>query len=120
MELEKLLVVIPATKDKLYLTRLDVGEALEKSGIDYITVTSRPPAQFAPGETLAYAIAVKIKKGPPKFKLESGPDGMAVSADGKLEWKVPAGFAEPQVTVIVSVAAAGGQEVFHTFRVAKK
>ena len=39
----KLLVTIPEAGDRLVLYRFDVAEALEKSGIDYLFVTSQPP-----------------------------------------------------------------------------
>jgi hypothetical protein len=116
----KVLAVIPKTGDKLFLTNVDVSAALEKSGGDYLLVTSKPPTDFTVGQKLSYAIAVKVKKGPAKCKLESGPEGMTVTADGKLEWAVPAGFAEKEVSVIVSVTDAGGQETFHSFKLAKK
>jgi hypothetical protein len=59
---------------------------------------------------------------PRKRKTGRGPkpDGMTVSAEGKLEWAVPADFAENEVSVIVSVTDAGGHETFHTFKLAKK
>jgi hypothetical protein len=114
----KLLVTIPDSNDRLVLHRLDLEEALEKSGIDYLLVTSEPPASVKPGDTLEYQVTVKSKKGGVKYKLESGPKGMAVAKDGKLTWKVPADFADKEADVILSVGDATGQEVFHNFKVA--
>jgi S1-C subfamily serine protease len=116
----KWLVVIPRTNDKLLLTKLDLSVAMDKAGVDYLLITSKPPTEFVAGQKWSYAIAVKVKKGPAKFKLEAGPEGMTVSAEGKLEWAVPVGFAEKEVSVIISVTDAGGQETFHSFKLEKK
>ena len=116
----KMLAVVPFTRNKLHLTKLNIDQLIADAGGNFLVVTSSPPTQVTPGEAWEYRLAVKVKKGPAKFKLESGPPGMTLSAAGSLEWKVPAGFAEPETTVIVSVTDADGQEVFHTFKLAKK
>ncbi len=109
-----LLVTLAAGNDRLVLRRMSLAEQLDRSGADYLLVTSHPPAFAVPGKVLAYTPEVRSKKGGVKLRLESGPAGMAVSADGKLTWVVPADFAEP-VTVVLAVSDASGQEVFHTF-----
>src|SRR5262249_9686823 len=113
----KLIVVIPQSNDKLHLYRFDLEEALEKSGIDYLLVTSRPPQVLRPGSTLTYQVQVKSKKGGVRYKLESGPPGMKLSEGGRLTWPVPAGYAQPETDVLITVSDAAGQEIFHTFRV---
>ena len=50
-----------------------------------------------------------------KVKLDSGPEGMKVAADGTVSWAVPANFADTAVTVILTISDASGQETFHTF-----
>jgi hypothetical protein len=40
-----------------------------------------------------------------------------VTPKGELNWPVPAGFAEAESTVIVSVEDAGGSRCFHTFTI---
>jgi hypothetical protein len=114
----KLVVSVPGSNDRLILHRFDMDRELEQSGIDYLLVTSRPVTQAVKGGAYRYALAVKSKKGGVKYRLESGPDGMRISADGRLTWDVPAGFAEAEAGVIVTVSDASGQEVFHTFKVA--
>jgi hypothetical protein len=111
----KLLVTIPATKDQLVLYRFDVEELLEKAGIDYLFVTSQPPAEVRRGSTFHYQLAIKSRKGGLKYKLESGPKGMAVSAKGKLTWQVPERTTDSETPVIVSICDASGQECFHAF-----
>jgi hypothetical protein len=114
----RLVVTIPASNDRLILYRFDLEAAMEKSGIDYLVVTSRPPDFAVRGAPFAYQLAVKSKKGGVTYRVDSGPEGMKVGADGRLTWAVPAGFAESRVDVILTVGDAAGQEIFHTFRLA--
>lgn len=116
----KLIVTLPASNDKLVLHRFDVEQALEKSGIDYLYVASQPPPTARKGETYSYQLAVKSKKGGLKYKLESGPKGMAVSDAGRVTWRVPADFGEKEASVILSIRDATGQEVYHTFTLGLK
>jgi hypothetical protein len=113
----QLLVVIPASKDKLLLRRVNVDQLLEKADVDYLYVQSQPVRRAEKGATYSYAVVVRSKKGGVKMKLESGPAGMKL-ADGKLTWAVPADFADAEADVILSVGDAGGQEIFHTFKIA--
>jgi len=88
---------------------------MEKSGIDYLFFTSQPASTVAAGNGFTYQVTTKSKKGGVKYKLESGPDGMQVSPQGKAEWKVPPDFAPGEVNVIISVSDSTGQEVLQTF-----
>ena len=112
----KLLVTIPDTNDKLVLHHLDLDEALQKSGVDFLFVSSQPPAEAHKGALLSYQLVVKSKQGGLKYKVDSGPKGMTVSPAGLVTWKVPADFAEAETDVILSIADKGGQEAFHTFK----
>jgi hypothetical protein len=113
----KVIVTVPASNDRLMLHRFDPEAALEKSGTDYLVVFSEPLKHAASGKEYRYAMTVKSKKGGVKYKLDSGPAGMAVSAEGVVTWAVPAGFAEGEVDVIVSITDGSGQEVFHPFKI---
>jgi hypothetical protein len=114
----RLLITIPSTNDKLVLHKLDVDAALEKSGIDYLFVTSRPPSAARKGQVFTYQLAVKSKKGGVTCKLDSGSEGMTVSKAGLVRWAVPADFKDREVDVIVTVGDRSEQEVFHTFKLA--
>jgi hypothetical protein len=114
----KLIAIIPRSNDRLVLHRFDIDEAMDKAGIHYLFVVSRPPSTAYRGTRLAYTPQVKSKKGKVKLKLEAGPQGMGLTAEGKLTWDVPRDFAEAEVDVILTVSDASGQEVFHTFKLA--
>ncbi len=113
----KMIVSLPDPPDKLVLTRFDVEQALQNSAVDYLLVTSQPPAWVKRGTDLTYQMAVKSKKGGVTCKLESGPKGMEVSADGLVKWSVPANVTPGEVNVIVTVRDTAGQEAFHNFSV---
>ncbi|MDB5310003.1 MAG: hypothetical protein JWO38_4205 [Gemmataceae bacterium] len=113
----KLLGLIAPTDDKLILTRFDLDAEMEKSGIDFLYVATRPPAPAA-GKAFKYAVGVKSKKGGVKIKLESGPVGMKVDGTSVV-WDVPADWAGTEV-VLLTVSDASGQEVFHSFTLVPK
>jgi serine protease Do len=113
----KRIVTIPATNDQLIVYRYDLDQALEESGVDYLLVTSRPVEQVKKGQTYAYQLVVKSKKGGVKYRLEAGPKGMNLAADGKLTWTVPADVAEPETNVILAISDKSGQEIFHNFKI---
>jgi hypothetical protein len=111
----KLLVTIPATNDQLILHRFDPDEALEKSRIEYLFVTSQPVTMAKKGTLYKYLVTVKSKKGGIRYNLDSAPPEMKLSAAGELAWHVPASFAEKEAQVIIRITDAGGNEAFHTF-----
>jgi hypothetical protein len=113
-----LIVVTPVTRDKLVLYRFNLDEAIEKSGIDYLFVSSRPITEAVRGGTYEYPVAVKSKKGGVTMKIDAGPKGLSVAADGKLTWAVPRDFDGKEADVLLTISDASGQEVFHSFRIA--
>ncbi len=114
----RLLITVPASNDRLILHRFDVDELVEQYGGDYLYVASRPPREAVRGQTYSYPLVVKSRRGGVRTRLELGPKGMSLAADGTITWPVPADFAEKETTVIVALADAQGQEMFHTFTVA--
>ncbi len=75
--------------EHLDMTRQAVSKhmaALEKSNVDYLVVTSRPPPYAKKGQEYVYTLSVKSKKGGVTYKLDSGPKGMAIDGAGKLTW----------------------------------
>jgi hypothetical protein len=113
----KRLVVIPETNDKVVLYRFDLVDLLQKSGVDYLVVTSQPVTVAVKGSEYSYQVEAKSSKGGVRYRLDSGPDGMQVSKDGLVTWKVPADYAGASADVIVNVSDAAGQERFHTFTI---
>jgi predicted Zn finger-like uncharacterized protein len=112
----KLLILIPFTNDRIVVKRFDIDEAMDKAGIDYLFVTSRPTATIARGKEFVYQITAKSKRGGLKYRLESGPEGMRVTPEGVVYWRVPADHGVQQISVLITVSDSAGQETFHTFK----
>jgi hypothetical protein len=60
---------------------------------------------------------VRSKKGGATIRLDIGPEGMKVAADGTLTWNVPENYADTSVSVLLTVSDKSGQETFHAFTV---
>jgi S1-C subfamily serine protease len=112
----KVIIALPKTNRRLVLHRYDVDEALEASGSDYLIVTSSPVTRAVVEEAYSYRLQVKSKRGGVKYRLENGPQGMKIDADGLLSWTPGVRDAVEQ-TVIVSVKDDSGQEAFHHFKI---
>jgi hypothetical protein len=102
---------------RLILRKVDLVEQLNRTGANYLLVVSRPPAA-RPGTLFAYRLDVRSKQGGVKVRLESGPDGLKVTPDGRVSWAVPADFGPAEADVVLSLSDSSGQEVFHIFRIA--
>lgn len=113
-----LVVSVPWTNDQLILQRFDLDEALERSGVDYLFVFSRPVVKAERGKTYEYPVKAKAKQGRVRVQVASGPDGMQVSPTGVVSWPVPEDLAEDKVDVILSLRDKSGQEVFQSYAIA--
>ncbi len=113
----KVIAVLPPSNDQVVLHKFDADAALEKSGLDYLIVTSRPPAEVKAGTNFTYPIKIKANDKKVTFRLDNGPKGMAVSATGVVTWPAPADASEVKQEVILTVRTETGQEVFHVFTV---
>ncbi len=109
------IVVLPETNDQIVLHKIDIDDALDKSGVDYLLITSQPPQTVRKGTALTYRIAVKAKNKEITYRLDAGPKGMEVSKEGVVSWKVPADATEGDQEVILTIRDSKGQEIFHTF-----
>src|SRR5262249_20392015 len=109
------LVNLPESNDRVVLRPLDLIEALNQSGQDYLFVLSRPETSVAAGATFTYRMDVRSKAAGLRYKLEAGPEGMTVSGSGVTRWTAPDRPDPRPVLVIVSVQSASGKEVQHAF-----
>jgi hypothetical protein len=63
---------------------------------------------------------VRSKKGGITYTLASGPDGLKGAPDGQIMWTVPEGLKGEDVTVVVTVGDASGEELLYTVKVRVK
>ena len=108
--------IIAAAKDqqKIILQKFNLESALKSAGKKFLYVDSVPPNSASRGSTVRYQISCKSSHGNVKYKLESGPLGMKVSDDGKLEWNVPVTAPQKKVQAIVSIQDTAGQNILHS------
>ena len=112
----KVLLTISKTKDEIVLRRLDILDGMDKAGIDYLFIASSPVLGATKGRPYIYQLDVKSRRGGVSYKLDSGPPGMRLAPNGRLEWMVPANYEGSTENIILSVRDASGQEVFHSFK----
>jgi hypothetical protein len=107
------LITLPESNDRVVMRPLDLLEALKEAGEDYLFVLSWPNRRVAEGTELCYRMDVRSRSAPLQYKLEEGPKGMTVSADGVVRWL--ASRSPQPVRVRIRVRSASGKEVQHAF-----
>ena len=112
-----LLVTIPDSGDQLILRRMNVVEEMNKQGIDYFFIASRPPVAVFKNEDYDYQLIVKSKQGGVNYRLEAAPPGMKISPTGRIEWSVPLDFSDAKVPVVVTLEDKSGQSIDHRFNI---
>jgi hypothetical protein len=111
-----LLIYLNSDKDKLFLRKLSIEDALAADGIDYLYVASLPKPSFIPGLKYQYQVKVKSRKGNVIFSLENPLPGLSLSKTGLLEWQVPADYAKKSEDILISISDDSKQTIFHNFK----
>lgn len=77
---------------------------------------SRPPNEQSArrAQQLAHQIQVHSSKGGTTFEMSRGPEGLSVSCDGKVQWKVPKNADRKEHEAIITIGDSFGKQVFHT------
>ena len=115
---EQLIVTVPESNDGVVVRQFDLAAALKKSHAPFLFVVSKPLGRAEIDKDYRYSMEVLSGSGGVKYALESGPEGMTISTEGEVHWKVPADAAGTNRPVVVSLADAGGKEAFHSFTIA--
>ena len=110
-----MLVAIPSAGDKIDFYPFHLDRLLEEAGVDYLYVGSVPPAVAVVGTEWVYEPKVRSKRGGVELRLDSGPDGMSLDADGVLRWTPAKKMGS--VTVILNISDASRQQIYHTFKI---
>ncbi len=114
----KVMAFLPIGDSQVVVRRCDMDGELDADGKEYLFALSQPTTHARAGSAYAYQMEVKSKSPGVTFKLEKGPDGMTVSNEGQVRWKIPPAQAGKTTPVIVSVKNAAGKEMFHSFDLA--
>ena len=110
------LIIFPYEGNELILRKLSLDMRLKRCDLDYFFTTSMPPTYVQLGESLDYQIVAKSKVGGLKYRLISGPDGMAVTKNGRVEYR-PTKVTDTQVKAVVVVSDNSGAELYHTLAI---
>ncbi len=89
------IVSIPLSNDRIVVQPFNLLEELKGSESDYFVVVSVPTPVFSPGKTYQYQIRTLSANPQIKYKLIEAPGGMSISESGRLIWKVPKNFSNP-------------------------
>jgi len=109
------LAYLDENRTTLHLLDLNVARLLAQLESDYLLVASVPPAKVPSGMPLRYPIDVRSKTGGVVYRLEAGPEGLTVGADGVVTWNVPAGGTGSRDLTVVSITDASGQTILHAW-----
>jgi hypothetical protein len=114
---EKLIITIPDSNDEVVIRHFDLERALKSTGADYLYVISKPRTRMHEGDAFTYNIETLSNSTALKYKLETAPDGMQISPQGKITWTPRSAITSGKADVIVSISNGGGMEIMHAFQV---
>jgi WD40 repeat protein len=106
-----LLITIPTGRDRLFLRRLDLREALDRLGIDGLFPATPGLLTATAGRPLRSRIGAAARDEKITFALVRGPDGLTVSPDGAIAWEPPARLAGQDVPAVVALEDRSGRRV---------
>lgn len=112
-----LLLSLPAGEDRLILTEANMMQILKERDADYLHVISNPPRLAFVGRPYRYQLETICNQPGISYKLESGPAGCTVSAEGVVSWTPKQRPASGIEKIVIAATADGGQESLHAFEV---
>lgn len=116
----KQFISLPASNDRVCIQSFDLPSKLSVNEAKFLFVTSIPPASVNVDETLEYQMSAFSNSENVTYKLNSGPDGLKVSTDGKIEWNVKNRPLGGLVHVSVLAQSPGNADFEHGFDVVVK
>lgn len=110
--IEKTLAILPPGRKELCFKRYDLDEAIAKLDAVVLDVASQSSTTFQPAAKFEHKIEAVSNRGGLTYRLESGPKGMMISSDGRIEWSAPIDAPSVQ-TAIVTITDRTGKSIFH-------
>jgi hypothetical protein len=110
------ILFLPHSNDRVVQRTFDLKSTLDQTGEDYLMVLSAPSLRAKGGAAWDYAMKSVAKNGPVKYELVQSPEGMAISAEGKLTWTPPKGIVG-KAPVEVKLTDAKGRTARQAFEV---
>ncbi|MFT5855075.1 MAG: hypothetical protein ACI8XO_002323 [Verrucomicrobiales bacterium] len=110
-------IYLPSSFNKFEMIEFSVEEKLKNLGEDYLLVNSPPPSIGKIGTLFSHQVTAASSSGGIKFKLQSGPEGLAVNDTGLVRWNVPTNMRGQKESIILSLSDSEGRERFYTFTI---
>ena len=110
----KSFVTLNWDRQRISIYPFDLEEALRKKGDPWLYVTSIPPLNAVRGSELSHQFQTLSSFDRITYSLESPVEGMSISPQGELRWKVPIGLEQDSVRILVR-AMSGDNEAFAQF-----
>jgi hypothetical protein len=114
----KLIVTLPYGNRLLVARKFDPVAMDELSGIKTPVLLGTLPtyAYATEGEPFTYQFKVRSKAGGLRYNFETGPLGMTLSDDGRLDWPAPAVTPGERAHIIVIITDNSGEKLRCEFR----
>lgn len=123
LTLDKRIILSPAFgvlattfKNYVDVVPFDLHRLLRDGGTNYLVVDSQPKRRARAGEPYQYRLQVLSKAGGVTYRLDAGPDGMKVTADGVVKW-MPTRRERGRHHVVITVIDRRQQESLHSFAI---
>ena len=110
----KSFVTLNWDRQRISIYPFDLEEALKKQGEPWLYVTSIPPLNAVRGSQLSHQFRELSSFDDVQYSLESPVEGMSLSLQGELNWKVPVGFEQDSVRILIR-ATSNDSEAFAQF-----
>jgi hypothetical protein len=101
-------------RQRISIYPFDMEVALKKKGDPWLYVTSIPPLKAVRGSELSHQFQALSSFDIVTYSLESPVEGMSISPQGELQWKVPIDFEQDSVRILIR-AMSGDSEAFAQF-----
>jgi hypothetical protein len=110
----KSFVTLNWDRQRMTIYPFDLEKVLQTQGAPWLYVTSIPPLNAVRGSTLSHQFRALSSFDQVEYSLESPVEGMSLSLTGELTWKVPVGFEQDSVRILIR-AKANESEAFAQF-----
>lgn len=112
----KSFVTLNWDRQQISIYPFDLEETLRQKGAPWLYVTSIPPLQATRGADLFHQFQSFSSSDHVEYHLESPVEGLSLTSQGELHWKVPAEFEQDSVRMLIRAATAD-KESFVQFEV---
>ncbi len=112
-----LVAYFPASRDRVMIRKFNLKRSLDQSDKKYLYVNSKPKTSATLGETFTYQMSSLASSKRVRYSLDNGPQGMKVSANGKVSWPIKSYPKDGIASVIIQAKGSDGEAHVHAFEI---